>query len=656
MPKQLSLLSNPDLKITPEPNRKEPRFWVRRLVIWKDPTTIIRDIPLRPGLNIIWSPDPADQPEKGDSADLGHGSGKTLFCRLLRYCLGEDRFADDNQRHRIAAAFEHGMVGAEIIVEGTPWAVLRPIGRERRHFALRDKNLDDVVWGDLQATGVEPFLDEVESIILTKPVADLIRGGDPAMPWLLSLAWLTRDQECRFDDVLDWRSASSDSESPARALSMHQRLAALRALIGAIVPGELSVHKEIEQLIRRRETAERESERREWDVRRLRAKLITETRVAEQDVPDGPLGVEVLRSAAKRRLAQVAGLEQGADVANVDSLRSALEDVRNRSTALGLTVRELETRIPNTQKYLQRLESELPGSAAEADSAQNPICPVCEVPIDHALAEGCKLSLHLPDFDKLRARLENLQQDFAKERAILTSDQATLAHVRQELDSTLHEVDEHRETLRVAEDARERHADGWFNARRLIDDADRFGELLGDDAQAHVNWRDLELEIGTKREQLAAFRDAQAQIFRNLTSFFDHIVRSLVYGAKGEITLDGNGIHTSVELGGDRSTVAMQSLKVVAFDLAVMCMSIEGTIRLPAFLAHDSPREADLGPTIYDRLFKLVQSLETDHTPPLFQYIITTTTAPPEELRTSPWLVQTLRGMPSEERLVRQDL
>ncbi len=74
---------------------------------------------LRPGLNVIWSPD------GGDAADgvIGHGSGKTMFCRLLRYCLGEARFADEDQRDRIAQAFPDGAVGAEVVLDGEAWAV-----------------------------------------------------------------------------------------------------------------------------------------------------------------------------------------------------------------------------------------------------------------------------------------------------------------------------------------------------------------------------------------------------------------------------------------------------------------------------------------------------------------------------------------------------
>ena len=91
MPRQLELLERSGLEVEPEANRSEPRLWVRRLVIWSEPGIVVREITLRPGLNIIWAPDPADLPGVSDGQTApGHGSGKTLFCRLLRYCLGED--------------------------------------------------------------------------------------------------------------------------------------------------------------------------------------------------------------------------------------------------------------------------------------------------------------------------------------------------------------------------------------------------------------------------------------------------------------------------------------------------------------------------------------------------------------------------------------
>ena len=104
----------PHLQPPTAPNgRREPRLWVRRLALLEDPKNLKRDIPLKPGLNIVWTP---DMSSSGQSA-LAHGSGKTTFCRLLRACLGEPDFATDSQRTRLMAKLPNGLVAAEVIVD-----------------------------------------------------------------------------------------------------------------------------------------------------------------------------------------------------------------------------------------------------------------------------------------------------------------------------------------------------------------------------------------------------------------------------------------------------------------------------------------------------------------------------------------------------------
>ena len=94
--------------------------------------------------------------------------------------------------------------------------------------------------------------------------------------------------------------------------------------------------------------------------------------------------------------------------------------------------------------------------------------------------------------------------------------------------------------------------------------------------------------------------------------------------------------------------------KILAFDLAAMCVSIEGATRVPSFLLHDSPREADLGLSIYGRLFDIGHELERVGGKPLFQYIVTT--APPAEFRERPYLQLKLHGDPPAQRLLGVDL
>jgi hypothetical protein len=655
---QLNLLPSSGVEIKPEQGRTEPRFWVRRLVIWEKPGTLLREIKLRPGLNIIWSPDPADRGTTQESESvLGHGSGKTLFCRLLRYVLGEDRFSPDDQRFRIGLAFPEGIVGAEVMIGGIQWAVLRPIGGSRQHYAVPDEGLEQVFAGDYAATGIEPFLKAVESQILTPDVVALIPVEHPLQAWLVALAWLSRDQECRFDKVLDWRSSDSDSDSPARGLSSPKLLDALRALIGAIVPEEYKLRAEISAMVDQQNATSQEAARKVWEADQLRARLIAELDLNPDELLPGRLAVEPLRQAAKAKLARLAIVAPDVDVSNLDALRAQADEAREQAEFLKRELAVIEARIPEVEGLMRRIRGERPGISAEIDQHETPLCPVCDVPINRAIAEGCKLSDKLPDLEAAKQRLAKLNQELKEEDSRLQANQARKVQLTQELNPAQSHAEALRQQVREIERSRDARSDAWGKTKRLIDDASSLDEYLLAQEEKHTSADALASEIEKKRALTTAFRDAQADVFSRLSRFFDAIIREMVgHNAGGKITLDGNGLKLWVELGGDRSTAAIDSLKVIAFDLAVMCMSIEGGTRLPAFLIHDSPREADLGLSVYHRLFHLVRNLEPGEGQPLFQYIVTTTTRPPDELSDEPWLRDKLGGSPAEARLLGRDL
>lgn len=129
-------------------------------------------------------------------------------------------------------------------------------------------------------------------------------------------------------------------------------------------------------------------------------------------------------------------------------------------------------------------------------------------------------------------------------------------------------------------------------------------------------------------------------------------------GIDGSIKLDGKGLRVDAQFSGrgEISTAALDSLKIVAFDLAAMHLAVEERADLPAFLIHDSPREADLDGTLYARLFELIQLWESESTSPCFQYIITTTTAPPATVQGDQYVVLRMSSTPPTERLFGMDL
>jgi hypothetical protein len=193
-------------------------------------------------------------------------------------------------------------------------------------------------------------------------------------------------------------------------------------------------------------------------------------------------------------------------------------------------------------------------------------------------------------------------------------------------------------------------------AQRFQEDVERFDAMIGERESSRSQMQVGEKGLEEIRQKLAGYRQASSERIRQLSDKFDAVLRELVPGVCGSAKVDGNGLRLNVEWGGDRSTAALDSLKVVVFDLAVLILSIEQTLSLPGMLVHDSPREADLSGKVYSRLFAFTSRMEECTTEPCFQYILTTTTSPPPDFQGAPWLRLAVEGAPGEERLLRVDL
>lgn len=655
MPGQPDLFARAALSVKAPPGVTQPALWVRRLSIWRAPGDPVRTIELGPGLNFVWSPDPADVQGPREAGDLGHGAGKTLFCRLLRYCLGEDRFAPEAQRLSIGSAFLNGWVSAEVMLDGAPWGVLRPLGVGRGHFAVEGELPERLFERLEKPTGMTPLLQAIEDRILTHDVARRMPGS-PHDAWRIALAWLTRDQECRFDHVLDWRSADSNSESPARGMSKGRLQDAMRVLIGAIATEEIALQDSLSAKTEAHKDLLLEVSRRQWSCERARRDIIQTLGLKSDDVPEGKLGIESLQQAARQHLSTVSQVSPGVDVSDLGDLRRRYRDAEEEVSDLARKLAGLEGSLPPHQELLRQYRSELPFSSARIRDAEVPLCPTCEVPIERALAEGCKLSHKLPDLAELKRQYEALTENIGKQEAVVAGVQSAITVLNQQLPPARASRDAIRQTLSRAEKLNDQRSSAWFNSRRVLDDIKRLSRDWDDWELAQGQLARTASQIDAERERLAAFRDRQAMVFDQLSAHFDAIIRVVVGpSASGRVTLDGNGVWLVVQLGGERSTAAIESLKIIAFDLAVMCMSIEGGTYLPAFLVHDSPREADLGLSVYHQLFSMVATLEGGEGAP-FQYIVTTTTQPPPAFQKAPWLRLELHGAPATERLLRCDL
>src|SRR5690606_33813931 len=127
----------------------------------------------------------------------------------------------------------------------------------------------------------------------------------------------------------------------------------------------------------------------------------------------------------------------------------------------------------------------------------------CEVPIDRVLAEGCKLSHKLVDLESIRQKRENHRRSLEDERNNLASLRGDLSRTEREYGQARDRTAELDRQLQAVEKARDTQADAWYRARRMVDEAARYEQLLEAHASASNSLDALNKRLEGKREQMS---------------------------------------------------------------------------------------------------------------------------------------------------------
>ena len=647
---QPDLFQPQDIKLTVLNGRSGPRLWIRRVGFWQDTTTKLRDISLREGVNIIWSPDLSTN----ENGATPHGSGKSTFCRLIRYCLGERHFANEEQRPLMQHKLLDGFVGAEIIIDGECWVVTRPIGMNLPSRATKTDRIEDT-FDQLLVPTDPPTIGNIVSDTFCADYRDQVPDNLNAdQVWDVILAWLTRDQECRLDDVFDWRSKRSGSGSPAQELALDTKLAVVRLAIGALSANEAAASSKIRTLTRTRDELKRKLDHLDWLHKSRFLELAKKLAVKkDRDPSDETLRRELIDK-ANERLAKLTGAphKKGhAPQTDISGRRRELQKARNDAFSKEATAKALLATLP---KQIAAARTEQGTEEARIESGVIRRCTICLVNIDDVLAEGCKISRERCDLAAVKKRIENIEETVETFRAQEDELPKTIGMISSEIariDRELGTLDN--EFVRREQQFTETNAK-TSEARELVREATWFDRKMVERDSDTKALNKTETQIEGLRESIKLEREKASMAIGNLEGIFQQLIAGLMpKGCTGQIRLDGNGMHTDIQLerGVGLSTAAVESFKIVAFDLAAMILSVNGKANLPPFLIHDSPREADLDASIYANLFDFVLALENKATPPPFQYIITTTTAPSDIAAEHDAVRLKLASTPASERL-----
>ncbi len=663
-----------------EPVSTEPDVWVSRLVIYEriaPNPIVIRDIPLTRGLNIIWAEE--SEEDAPLSEITGHSAGKTTFCRFMRHVLGEKTFGTKSAMEFIRRSLPDGYVAAELHIQGRRLAVRRPFGSGRMSYIKEGASVEELLEQRGKMVGQENYSRELglESLLGELATLGIVQTGEQ-IQWAHILAWCTRDQESRFQNIHDWRSPRSQADTPSFRFPKSGPLFVMRSALGLFFPDEIAGEKRRAILLKEQEQLSKAIEGKKDEPRfmvnlydsRLR-QLLKAYYPNETDIDKRPFRSDEMFPQSLERLSERA---TRAIDESIKSDNDRYQHLQEQSDELGADLQRIRLEL----EEMEALFSLNTDAGREIISGLDKRLKQREQ-YEEIKDRKCLLGdILIRDCSYIQQRQDVLQMDEQRDARALQQAKdhrnKELENIRTEKDIILKEIEELKGKRQLVVD--ERNA-LWVKIsiqRDKLRDLNQTSEEL-------ARWLNVYNGVeGTKdldalRNQLSNVtneltnveKDLQELIRQNgenidcLTNIFTAAVRSVLLsnGYGGQVSLVNRELAFNITCGPAMSGEAIETLAVLLADLACLIYNTTSNKSvLPGFLLHDSPREADLGIRIYRNFIRFAASLQEcfggqDSCP--FQYLITTTTAPPAELRKPEHVKLTLDASSEEGLLLKRN-
>lgn len=657
----------------PSPNRPEPLFWICEIRFLhgfsNDTKNEIRRIEFKKGLNIIWAEPPANSSSLDTQRIAGHATGKTTLCRMIRFLLGENHFANDSVTASIRQKFPNGWAVAHIRVNGESWCVGRSFMTIHPDLAERTNNIDNFLIEKKEIRPYQHFKMAVASLLPHITSLQALPNKNELTFWHL-LPWFTRDQDSQYTKLTEWRDNTlSNSASPQ--LTLKHTMLVMRSIIESDVTQEMELSSQQAELQVQLQNAKKELDTIEsiidYDTSRIRE-------IGNNDDADTELNDMFLASIKERYTKLLSSIcVNEDDEKTMHKLNQKRDEIfgeyQSNATQYNESLqayRQACRELHECEKITNQTESKFDDlDEIQLAAQRRPDRKYCCVPLKVAIAENCKMAKKFTQQIDLESH-ENLSSNYnhnfeltQKRNAIhiyvniLKEEKSHLDVLQQELSSAEKVL---ADFLSLTNKKRNQRASDIGNVLEAV------GRFERDKTQRDTLQKLLD-ELGKKHKKclddLAGLREKAKRSSLDIRSIYNDIIRYILgLEIKGDISFSGGDIELYCSYQDSKlSSAALNAVKNVCFDLTAMALSIGGAGSHPRFLIHDGPRVSDLAATIFRYYFSLAKEFEdVANNNANFQYIITTTEPPPKELQTKPWLICKLDAAHQDARLFRCNL
>ncbi|MCX6936453.1 MAG: DUF2326 domain-containing protein [Verrucomicrobia bacterium] len=659
------------------PERPHPGIFVSDFYVLrsleKPRQHIQRHVQLHRGLNILWAdPNPPEKAaSKKRSKVAGHTAGKSTFCRLIRYALGDVNFGNETQEYKIKNKFKDGWVVLRVEVEGTPWIVGRAFIDHAQHFAIPGGDLDAfLALETVPKTGYGDFAGLLDRHFIKPLLRDRFPGTKDEIHWQHLIPWFTRDQESRLLSIITWRGPIGKNN--AISTDADERHYLMRLVLDLLPEGEADKLKEHEDLNELKRELDKvlplTSARTDQAFTQL-----TEWFETKLEKLEGPLYLSAVKEEQRQKQEAINALRQSIPTTSeVETQRKKWEEAKSAASEAAAEFKSAKRRVTQLEKAIRGCEARLIEQHSQVNRLRG-MAPVtvCGMPIAEACEAGKKHHAGRIDIEAVEALLKIFEE------------------AKSQVESDLAEASENVAVQRLAKDqaeAAERDAQSAYltlNSRReekleeyLLANAEQktrerlinsTAQVLTQKTQEEDSLKIAKSEINKIGDEEAKARKEKAPALGHFSALYERILRFMledeeavadnerIYGA---VQHDGRKLELTANGRNDLDSGAITAAKLISFDLAAMVWGMEGKGHHPRFVIHDSPREADMAEDIYAGLFNVALALEKacgDQNS--FQYIVTTTAKPPGDFNGKPWrLDPVLNALVPKQRILGLDL
>ena len=623
-------------------DRVEPAVWLKRLIVLPSLRSekVIRDIPFRRGLNVIQTRKMKARGER----PAGHSVGKTLLVRLIRFSLGEKHFGTSDTEQKVLGVFPTGVVVTHWRIDGEDWIVVRPLNDPdgKLAFASKDSRWQAVVGRHCEELPHRKFAAALNKVV-TEPLPKFTLPGGRAAKWADVIGWLSRDYQCGYRLANEWRHADAQQES------IHHRETnslLMQWLMGLMSSEEIDLRIKHRNLLKEKAAQKSGTERQQkrletlWPPLRDKMELPTDAEIQTQQLTFDsirPLDHVRDKKASLKRLK-----DEEKQNSRVIALSDAHDQAVEKHAECVADIKACKALIQYIQKQIEEFEAD--PYKAYAKCRATPSC---------WMRNQAEIAADIPAVDD---HLGDLKQQLGEQKNVLSRHEESKAKLAKAQADAKKDVEEERSRLAKVLSGIDESVGRW---QGFEPDAETFQDLANNLSYSQQNLKRAVKDIDESKQVQESLRDRNRPAIEILSNEYRRLLR-MIFGESVEasIKIDGNGLYPvpGPDLAPSGAALSVMT-SVLAFDLASVSASLRGVGQHPRFVVHDSPREGDMEPPLFARLFEVAHELEEEFTDPdsvSFQYIVTTTTSPPEHLSQDPYVILTLDGRKEKGLLLKK--